>query len=136
MGAPFVTAQILRLCDCDVQGHVNNAVYAVLYEAGRAEMLLPLGLIGGAFAAVIVRLEIDFIREMNWPGEVRIETEVARFGTKSLHLRQRLTMYGEVTSRARSVVAVIDTQTRRSVAWSEAWRAALANYLVIDEAVT
>ena len=35
MPAPFVTTQKLRFCDTDRLGHVNNAVYAVMYEAGR-----------------------------------------------------------------------------------------------------
>lgn len=133
MGAPFVTSQKLRFCDTDMLGHVNNATYAMLFEAGRVEMLAPLNLFAGPHAFVIARLEIDFLREMNWPGEVRIETEVARFGTKSLHVRQSLVAGGEVTARARSVLAVIDTETRRAVPLAEAWRAALAAWHVADD---
>lgn len=136
MGEPFVTTQRLRLCDTDLIGHVNNAVYAVMYEAGRGEMLHPLGLLRGAHAVVIARLEIDFLREMNWPGEVRIETAIARFGGKSMHLRQRLLMAGEVVSRAASVLAVIDSATRRAVPLRAEWREALANYLLIDDPLT
>lgn len=133
MPAPFVTTQRLRLCDTDLVGHVNNAVYAVMYEAGRGEMLHPLGVLTGALGTVIVRLEIDFIREMNWPGEVRIETEVLRFGTKSLHVRQRLLVDGEVVSRAMSVLAVIDSASRRAVPLRPEWRAALEPYRVADD---
>ena len=133
MGAPFVTTQRLRFCDADMVGHVNNAVYAVMYEAGRTELLHAHGLLASAYSVVIARLEIDFLREMNWPGEVRIETEVARFGTKSLHLRQRLLMDGAVTSRALSVLAAIDPQTRRAVPLPAGWRAALAQYQNNDD---
>jgi acyl-CoA thioester hydrolase len=136
VSAPFVTTQSLRLCDTDMIGHVNNAVYAVMYEAGRGEMLAPLGLLRGAHGVVIVRLEIDFIRELNWPGVVRIETSVARFGTKSIHLRQQLLVEGEVVSRAASVLAVIDSASRRAVPLAPDWVAALANYRVIDDPVT
>ena len=115
MGAPFISSQRLRFCDADMVGHVNNAVYAVMYEAGRTELLHAHGLLTSDYGVVIARLEIDFVREMNWPGEVRIETGVARFGTKSLHLRQRLLMDGTVTSRALSVLAAIDPQTRRAL---------------------
>ena len=136
MGEAFVTTQRLRLCDTDQVGHVNNAVYAVMYEAGRAEMLHPLGILAVPFGVVIVRLEIDFIREMNWPGDVRIETEVVRFGTKSLHLRQRLLMDGTVTSRAVSVLAVIDTASRRAVPLETAWREALIDHCVGNERIS
>jgi acyl-CoA thioester hydrolase len=133
MPAPHVTTQKLRFCDTDMLGHVNNATYAMLFEAGRVEMLTPLGLFGGAYAIVIARLEIDFLREMNWPGEVRIETAVARFGTKSLHVRQRLLVAGEETGRARSVLAIIDAATRRAVRLAEEWRAVLAPWHVPDD---
>ncbi len=97
MPAPFVTTQKLRFCDTDALGHVNNAVYAVMYEAGRAEMMRQVGLLDPAcgFGVVIARLELDFLREMNWPAEVRIETALQRMSTKSLHVRQRLLIDGD-----------------------------------------
>jgi acyl-CoA thioester hydrolase len=127
---PYVTTQILRYCDTDALGHVNNAVYAVMCEAGRAELGVRCGLIAPeqGRGVVIARLELDFLREMTWPGEVRIETEVARIGNKSLHLRQRLVQGETLVARAASVLAVIDTQTRRALPITEEWRAALAPY--------
>jgi acyl-CoA thioester hydrolase len=112
-------------------GHVNNAVYAVMYEAGRAELVAGIGLLApdGPHGVVIARLELDFLREMNWPGEVRIETIVQRIGAKSVHLRQRLLLGGELVSRAASVIAVIDRATRRAVPIDDAWRTAFAPWL-------
>jgi acyl-CoA thioester hydrolase len=133
MPEPFVTTQRLRFCDSDQIGHINNSVYSVLYEAGRVELVRATGLMGGPLAVVIVRLEIDFLREMNWPGEVRIETSVARIGTKSMHMRQRLLLEGEVTSRSRSVLAIIDPATRRAVPIPQEWRAAMAPFTLADD---
>ncbi len=132
MPAPFVTSQRLRFCDTDSVGHVNNAVYAVMLEAGRAELMATCGLLDPAAGqgVVIARLELDFLREMNWPGEVRIETAVARIGTKSIHLRQRLEFSGETVANALSVLVVIDTASRRPIAVTPDWRAALAPYAV------
>lgn len=132
MSEPFVVEQKLRFCDTDMLGHINNAVYAVMYEAGRAEILQAAKLITRDHAPVIARIEIDFLREMNWPGEVRIETEVTRIGNKSLHVRQRLLVGGEITSRAASVLAIIDTRSRRAVPIMDTWRAALAPWTVAD----
>ncbi len=136
MGEPIVTAQKLRFCDTDKLGHINNAVYAEMFEAGRVEMLVPLGLLGGPHAVVIARLEIDFLHEMNWPGEVTIETWVARVGTKSLHMRQRLLVVGQETARSRSVLAVIDVQTRRAVPLTDGWREVLMQWYVADDNVS
>ena len=130
--APFVISMPLRFCDTDRLGHVNNAVYNVMYEAGRAEMLEGVGLLapGVDRAVVIARLELDFLREMNWPGTVLIESAIHRIGTKSFHLRQRLSVNGTLTSRAASVLAVMDTTTRRAVEITPEWRAAFAQWLV------
>ena len=135
MPAPFVTTQKLRFCDTDALGHVNNAVYAVLCEAGRAELMASAGLLApeAGHAVVIARLELDFLRELNWPGEVAIETEVARIGARSVHLRQRLILAGELVARAHSVLAVIDTATRRAIPISARWQGALAPYAVAGD---
>ena len=132
MGAPYVTTQTLRFCDTDALGHVNNAVYAVMYEAGRAELVARAGFLapGGQTGVVIARLEIDFLREMNWPGVVTIESSIARIGTKSIHVRQTLTSAGVLTSRGVSVLAIIDTTTRRARPIEDAWRAELNQWLV------
>jgi len=79
---------------------------------------------------VIVRLEIDFIREMNWPATVVVETAIHKVGTKSIHTRQRALINGEVVSRAAGVLAVIDINTRRAVALSDEWRDVLGRYLM------
>ena len=136
--APYVTSQTLRFCDTDALGHVNNAVYAVMCEAGRAELAIKCGLLAPeqGRAVVIARMELDFLREMTWPGEVRVETEVARLGTKSFRFHQRLIQDGTLVARALSVLAVIDTATRRAIPLTDAWRQALAPYAVAaaDEA--
>jgi acyl-CoA thioester hydrolase len=120
----------LRFCDTDMLGHVNNAVFASVYEAGRTEFLADTGLLAvdSGFSPVIVRLEIDFLREMNWPGTVTVETIVTRIGNKSFHTSQRALLNGEICSRAVGVIAVIDLTTRRSVPLTDAWKAVLARY--------
>ena len=131
MPAPYVTAQKLRFCDTDALGHVNNAVYSVMLEAGRAEMVQQAGLLvpNGRFGVVIARLELDFLREMNWPGDIRIESAFHALDAKRMHMRQRLHQGETPVARASSTLAVIDTETRRAVALTDEWRAALGQWL-------
>ena len=131
MGEAYVTTQRLRFCDTDAIGHVNNAVYSVMCEAGRSELAARCGLLAPDLGRVVViaRMELDFLREMNWPGEIRIETEVARVGTKSFDFRQRLWQDAVLVGRALTVLAVIDTATRRALPFRDEWRSALAPYM-------
>jgi acyl-CoA thioester hydrolase len=132
MGEVFVTTQKLRFCDTDRLGHVNNAVYSVMCEAGRSELMQLAGLLdpGAGHAVVIARLELDFLLEMNWPGEIRIETAIHRIGQKSVQVRQHLDQGGTLVAKATSVLAVIDTTKRRAVPIADAWRTALQRWLV------
>lgn len=83
---------------------------------------MPLG--DGTESLVIVRLELDFIREMMWPGEVLIETEVLRLGGRSFTVQQRLVHRGEICGRAQTVLVVLDREAKRAVS-IDPWREAL-----------
>ena len=135
---PHVTRQILRFCDTDALGHVNNAVYAVMLEAGRSELAREAGLLDpeAGHTVVLVRLELDFLREMTWPGEVTIETWVSQIGNKSARLGQRVLVGETETARANTVIAMMSTETRRAIAFTDAWRAALAPWTVPDQGST
>ena len=69
---PIRTYEKLRYADTDRQGHVNNAVFATMFETGRVEILydpnVPLASPNCAF--VIVNLGVDFRSEISWPGRV------------------------------------------------------------------
>lgn len=139
-GAAFATTHRLRFNDTDRLGHVNNAVFAVMLEQGRSELAIAAGLPveagpdGAGQALVIVRLELDFLQEMAWPGDVLIETEVARLGNRSFHTRQRLVSAGSLCARAVTVLVVMDRATRRAVPLSQTWRDALNRWLVTEAA--
>lgn len=129
---PHVTTHRLRFNDTDGLGHVNNAVFAVMLEQGRSELAAEAGLpIGAAESVVIVRLELDFVSEMSWPGAVRIETEVSRLGNRSFTLRQRLVCDGVVCGKALTVLVVMNRAARKAVS-IEPWRPALSRWLAAD----
>ena len=125
----FVTTHRLRFNDTDRLGHVNNAVFAVMLEQGRSELAveagLPMG--GGDSMLVIVRLELDFVGEMMWPGDVRIETEVIRLGGRSFTMQQRLVHRDAECGRAQTVLVVMDKTSKRAVS-IDPWRAVLARF--------
>ncbi len=79
------STDIIRFGDLDPQGHVNQAVFLTYFESGRVAMFrnpdLGIGVPGATF--VLVRMEIDYLRELRWPGTVEIGTGVAEFGRSS-----------------------------------------------------
>lgn len=113
---PLRTHDKLRYGDTDRQGHVNNVVFATLFETGRMELVydrsVPIPEPGSAF--VIARLAIDFIGELLWPGRVDIGTRVCGFGRSSARLEQVLFQNDRCAATAESVVVLTDQATRRS----------------------
>lgn len=128
----FATTHKLRFSDTDAAGHVNNAIYATMAEAGRTDLMVAAGMYKSAekFAMVIVRLELDFKREMTWPGDVLIETAVSRIGGKSIHMRQVIASDGIDRAECVSVLAAIDRETRRAIPLDETWHARFAPWLL------
>lgn len=113
---PAKTNQTLRYNDQDQAGHVNNAVYSTMFEAGRVPILYDparqMPPAGCHFS--IVRITIDYLAEMTWPGEVTIGTGVTRIGNSSVAFRQAVFLDGQCRSVAESTVVLTNATTRKS----------------------
>lgn len=113
---PLTTFDKLRYNDTDRQGHINNAVFATLLETGRVELLYaPDGALhdpGCAF--VIASLSLQFLKEINWPGQVDIGTGVAEVGRSSFTLTQGLFQNSQCVATAQTTIVQMNESTRRS----------------------
>jgi acyl-CoA thioester hydrolase len=112
---PYRSVEAIRYADMDRQGHVNNAVYSTFFESGRMNLFRDpsSGLDIPDVETVVVRLEIDFLRELTWPGTVAIGTAVARIGRTSFVLNQAVFKDGVCAATARAVMVLMDSATRR-----------------------
>lgn len=128
---PFQARDKLRYGDTDKLGHVNNAVFSTFLETGRVEMLYrpdsPLLSEGADF--VIANLNIDYLNEITFPGEVEIGTRLTRLGTSSLGMEQAIFQHGHCVSRAQTVIVQMDKTTRRSKPFSPEARAMLESVI-------
>ena len=129
---PIVTFDKIRYADTDRQGHVNNAAFATFLETGRVEILYnperPFLSDGGEF--VIAALNLSFLAEIQWPGEVKIGTVISRLGSSSIHIRQALFQNGRCAAQAETVVVQIDQTTRKALPLSEAARNHLSQFVL------
>ena len=105
----------LRLSDIDHQRHVNNAVHAVFFTNGRYDFIQrhvrPHG--AGEMPLALVRITIEYLREMHHPGEVQCGTLIQRLGRTSITFGQALFNDGKCAAVAESVMVLLDPKTRR-----------------------
>jgi acyl-CoA thioester hydrolase len=124
------TQDIARYGDTDRLGHLNNAAFSTFLESGRVTVLMqedaPLAPAGCTF--VIVRLELDFRREMHWGGPVEIGTVVLSVGRSSFLLAQGTFQDGVCTATAHTRIVMLDKATRRSAPLPETLRETLESW--------
>ena len=111
---PHRVTDIIRFADLDPQGHVNNAVFSTYFESGRVAMFrdpdLGIGVPDATF--VLVRQEIDFLRELRWPGNVEVGTALAELGRSSFTVAQTI-FHGDICAAAgRATLVMLDTVSR------------------------
>jgi acyl-CoA thioester hydrolase len=113
---------IIRFGDLDPQGHVNNTVFATYFETGRVMLLREPGnlLNPPGVTSVLARLDINFLREMHWPGEVEIGTGIEHIGRSSYTFLQAIFHEGHCAATAHATMVMIDAKTRKAHALPEA----------------
>lgn len=98
----------------DAQGHVNNAVYSTYFETGRVVMFrdpdLSVGVANVTF--VLARANIDYLRELHWPGDLTIGTALKSFGRRSFVVAQGI-FQGEDCAAAGDFTMVTVNKTTR-----------------------
>lgn len=110
----------LRWRDHDALNHVNNATFLTYLEEARLAWLgsLPAPWFDERQGPVVARIEIDFRRQLSWPGRVRIALFLERLGTSSLTLAHRLWRPEAPTAtvcEGRAVLVWIDRASGRPV---------------------
>jgi acyl-CoA thioester hydrolase len=113
---PHRVTEIVRFGDLDPQGHVNQAVFLTYFESGRVAMFrnpdLGIGVPGATF--VMVRMEVNYLRELHWPGTIEVGTGLAEFGRSSFSVEQAIFRDGACAASGRATLVCMDTATRKS----------------------
>lgn len=120
----------VRFSDCDLNGHVNNAVYVTYFEFGRTLFIARPEFLAfdDAHEVILARIEIDYRRELKWPNRIAIGSAVARVGGSSVDIVHAVYDGPACIATGLAVLVRIDRKTRRGIAWPEAARIAFAGY--------
>lgn len=113
---PVRVPDIIRYADIDRQGHVNNAVFSTYFETGRVAIIHhpTEGLQAPGATSVLARIEIDYLKELHWPGTVEIGTAVGSIGRSSYLFVQAVYCDRACAATARSTLVLIDATTRKA----------------------
>jgi len=121
----FWCEEKLRNADTDQNGHINNAVIASFFEAGRMEVLNDPSIIdlSSQFTFVIVRLEIDYKKELFYPGKVQIGSRITKVGNTSFHFDHTL-LNGDIeVAHALAICVLVSKEGHKPVLIPERMRA-------------
>lgn len=118
----------VRFSDTDMFGHVNNVVFASWAEVARIAFLR--GLEPSSGDLILARIELDFLRQVRFGDAVAVESRVAGVGRTSVTLDQTVLANDEPAARIGSVVVLYDYDAQRTRPVPDAYREALAPYLV------
>lgn len=126
--ARFQTRLRTRNADTDQYQHINNAVIASFFEEARMAIFLrdDLAACMREKRVVVAHLEIDFLKEIFYPGDVEIWTESEGAGTTSFALMQGLYAGDVLCARAKAVCVLLDSDTARPTTLPDALRERLA----------
>ncbi len=111
------TSVNIRYGDTDRQGHLNNAVYCTFFESGRCAFLFDdkgESLAGEGKNFVIVKITLDYLVEINFPGVVEVGSRIIKIGNSSFTVGQALFKDGVCCSTAESIIVQLDANTKRS----------------------
>jgi acyl-CoA thioester hydrolase len=127
----FWTTEHVRFADLDMLGHVNNKAFFTFAESGRVAFLSQskMWMPGAARQNVIRKAELEYLRELHYPAEVRVGLRVLKLGSTSFTLGIGMFSGEHCVATAQTVLVRIDTQTRAPVALNDEERAALKSYL-------
>ena len=120
------TREIIRYGDLDPVGHVNNNAYGLFIENARtmlfmdAERQIKSGSnLGSECDWVLRKLDIDFLREIHYPGEVEVGIAITRIGTSSMVVNHGVFTEDYCAATAVGISVYFDLKTRSSTAIPE-----------------
>lgn len=139
MGKVFVTDRELRFGDCDISGTAYFPSYLNLLNGVNEEYWAHIGypwheiIWKERWGTPTVHLTCDFSIPSLFGQTLTFELRVVRVGRSSVTLKHEISCKGEKRWNSTQVLAASDLDKHTSVAWPDAVKATLEDWLVTDE---
>ncbi len=105
-----------RFKDTDALGHINNASITTWFEEGRQPIFryfIP-DLDPKKWNLIIARIEVDYLAQADYQGEITIKTNVAKIGNSSFQLHQEAFQNNTLISKAKTFLVHFNYTTQKS----------------------
>lgn len=116
----------------DFYGHMNNAMYLILFEEARWELITQNGygvkkINETGLGPIILEIKLKFLKEIQLREEVIIETQIVSYEKKICILMQKMVRAGEICATAEIVFGLFSLQERRLVLPTPDWLNAIGS---------
>ncbi len=121
-----------RFKDTDALGHINNASITTWFEEGRQPIFkyfIP-DLDPKKWNLIIARIEVDYLAQAHYQGEITVKTNIAKIGNSSFQLLQEAYQGDTLVSRAKSFLVHFNYATQKSETIPESIKENLAKHLI------
>ena len=130
---PHMQTVQTRFQDMDVLGHINNVAFAALFETGRVKFNEAIGLMSliRHRRSVVARVEINYLAEGQYPGDVEIGAGIGDVGGRSWDILAAMFQHGRCI--ATCDVTIVMAKGPDGEGLPEEFRTRLAGWLVRTE---
>lgn len=104
---PIILECGTRFQDMDINGHLNNVAFASLFENARVQLhrkARPWGARPDNERTMVASVEINYLREGNFPAPVTIGSGIGRIGNSSWLVVQAMFQNGQCIATCDSVI--------------------------------
>ncbi len=104
---PVAISLQTRFQDMDVNGHLNNVAFAALFESARVQInrrTRPLGERPANERSMVAAVEINYLAEGEYPGDVEVLSGIGHIGRSSWTILQAMFQNGRCIATCDTVV--------------------------------
>lgn len=106
-----------RFNETDAFGHINNTVYAIWFDASRQNIskIFEPTLNPKKLNLIMAHISIDYLSEVFYGTDVKIETYIEKIGTSSIHVTQKLYQNNKLATTGKAILVHYNHELKKSI---------------------